>query len=102
MNVYSHFLLLLLGSGVILNSCEIDSKTESQYRLIAWNVLSPRQQDTVIGDWKTAKVRAETYREQVIWSVAFNTSHDPTFGPIIVFIEPRTSALNGNQLSPDD
>lgn len=64
MNVYNHFLLMFLGSGVILNSCEIDSKTESQFRSIAWAFLSTQQKDTVIGDWKTAKVRAEKYENK--------------------------------------
>ncbi len=90
--------MLLLTLSISVQSCEhdlIDAKTASRFRSIAWAFLSPQQKDTVIGDWKTAKVRAETYREQVIWSVAFNTSHDPTLGPIIVFIEPRTKEVIG-------
>ncbi len=59
--------------------------------------LSDEQKDTVITDWKAAKVEECTHWEsgQKAMCVTLNTTQDPLLGPIIVLIEPTTHTVLG-------
>ena len=67
------------------------------YRKIAWDYLTDSEKETVIHDWKDAKVEDGQYWEtnEDAKAVIFNTTDDPLLGPIIIYINPKTKEVLG-------
>lgn len=83
---------------------------DAKIREIAWDSLSARQQDSVQGDWKTAKV--ERLQGNSIWYgiamdkqntqipdqvilVTFNTIQDQLLGPLVIYIDAESEQRIG-------
>ena len=107
------FLFILSLSFIVLgciNEKQVDpedslSELEKVYmemREIAWASLSDTDKETVLGNWKDAKVTEEKLsvnhevqpnndgKQIKIMKVIFNTSRDRFLGPIGIYINPNT------------
>lgn len=110
------FLFILSLSFIILgciNEKQVDpedslSELEKVYmemREIAWASLSDTDKETVLGNWKDAKVTEEKLsvnnevqpnndgKQIKIMKVIFNTSRDRFLGPIGIYINPNTNKI---------
>lgn len=110
------FLFILSLSFIVLgciNEKQVDpedslSELEEVYmemREIAWASLSDTDKDTVLGNWKDAKVtevqlsvnhevQPKNNGMQIkIMKVIFNTSRDRFLGPIGIYINPNTNKI---------
>ncbi|MGA4515686.1 hypothetical protein ACPA0F_00265 [Solibacillus silvestris] len=108
------FLFILSLSFIVLgciNEKQVDpvdslSELEKVYmemREIAWASLSDTDKETVMGNWKDAKVTEEqlSVNDEVlpdnnpmkVMKVIFNTSRDRFLGPIGIYINPDTNKI---------
>lgn len=110
------FLFILSLSFIVLgciNEKQVDpedslSELEKVYmemREIAWASLSDTDKETVLGNWKDAKVTEEKLsvnnevqpnndgKQIKIMKVIFNTSRDRFLGPIGIYINPNTNKI---------
>lgn len=110
------FLFILSLSFIVLgciNEKQVDpedslSELEKVYmemREIAWASLSDTDKETVLGNWKDAKVTEEKLsvnnevqpnndgKQIKIMKVIFNTSRDRFLGPIGIYINPDTNKI---------
>lgn len=110
------FLFILSLSFIVLgciNEKQVDpedslSEVEKVYmemREIAWASLSDTDKETVLGNWKDAKVTKEKLsvnhevqpnndgKQIKIMKVIFNTSRDRFLGPIAIYINPNTNKI---------
>ena len=110
------FLFILSLSFIVLgciNEKQVDpedslSELEKVYmemREIAWASLSNTDKETVLGNWKDAKVTEEKLsvnnevqpnndgKQIKIMKVIFNTSRDRFLGPIGIYINPNTNKI---------
>ncbi|MFD0939486.1 hypothetical protein [Pedobacter boryungensis] len=81
----------------IVSACKKDNvKTnDAIYREIAWNYLDTNSKSTIITPYRTAVVGRETYDNQEVVSVRFNTTQDTLLGPIIVYINIKSKKVLG-------
>lgn len=80
-------------------------KVYMEMREIAWASLSENAKETVIGNWKDAKVTEEQpsvinevhlngkEKPTKLIKVIFNTSEDRLLGPIGIYIDPSTKKI---------
>ncbi|WP_342575884.1 hypothetical protein MHH37_08565 [Solibacillus sp. FSL K6-1781] len=78
-------------------------KVYMEMREIAWASLSDTDKETVMGNWKDAKVTEEqlSVNDEVlpdnnpmkVMKVIFNTSRDRFLGPIGIYINPDTNKI---------
>ncbi|MBM7665879.1 hypothetical protein JOC25_002372 [Solibacillus kalamii] len=78
-------------------------KVYMEMREIAWASLSDTDKETVMGNWKDAKVTEEqlSVNDEVqpdnnpmkVMKVIFNTSRDRFLGPIGIYINPNTNKI---------
>ena len=91
---------------IIKEPVETVSELEKVYmemREIAWTSLDDTAKETVIGNWKDAKVTEESVIPEVqlngeekpikVMKVEFNTSQDRFLGPIGIYIAPSTKEI---------
>jgi len=103
------------NGGVSISSTTATAPNDEQdedakIREIAWNSLSARQQESVQGNWKTAKV--ERPEGSSIWYgiamdkqnaqipdqvilVTFNTIQDQLLGPLVIYIDAESEQRIG-------
>lgn len=70
---------------------------------VAWNVLSEKEKDTVIHNWKNAYVEEgafsifhpENLGEQECYAVRFNTKDDSLLGPIVIYVAKDKKTILG-------
>jgi len=88
------------------------SRTAALYfmsiRQAAWSDISEEEKNTVIGDWKTARVveaglsempvvkgGEEPAKVENLYTVTFETNKDALIGPIVVYVDGDTKEVLG-------
>jgi hypothetical protein len=71
-----------------------------------WNQLSEASKKDIVGSWENAKnekviiqnhafQNAEKYKGKELLQISFESRHNPTLGPVTVFVDPKTQKIVG-------
>jgi len=102
--LFCNLFFTIILSVICLGACKKDglTATEHDYRVIAWDYLDASSKATVISDWRKAPITytqgvpfSQTYKDEQVAAVRFNTSNDAILGPIVVFIAVQSKKVVG-------
>jgi len=95
--LFCNLFFALILSVICLGACKKDglTATEYDYRVIAWDHLDASSKATVISDWRKAPITYQTYKDEQVAAVRFNTSNDAILGPIVVFVAVENKTVAG-------
>lgn len=67
----------------------------NKVREIAWNYLDENAQASIIVDWQKAIITEDSYQNNKVYAVMFNTKDDGLLGPIVVYVDRKTHKVIG-------